>query len=61
MRTNTLRFFLSLVIACFFLVPLALISAFQDKEESAVRIEQGAIDIKVEFTPQQYLNTFGGQ
>lgn len=57
MRTNTLRFFLSLVIACFFLVPLALISAFQDKEESAVRIEQGAIDIKVEFTPQQYLNT----
>ncbi|QDT21572.1 hypothetical protein [Gimesia chilikensis] len=57
MRTNTLRFFLSLIISCFFLVPLAFIFAFQDKEESAVRIEQGAIDIEVQFTQQQYLNT----
>ncbi|HCO24364.1 MAG TPA: hypothetical protein DIT97_15485 [Gimesia maris] len=57
MRTNALRFLVSLFISCFFLVPLALIFAFQDKEESAVRIEQGAIDIKVQFTQQQYLNT----
>ncbi|HAH48316.1 MAG TPA: hypothetical protein DCM07_26425, partial [Planctomycetaceae bacterium] len=57
MRTNALRFLVSLFISCFFLVPLALIFAFQDKEESAVRIEQGAIDIKLQFTPQQYLNT----
>lgn len=57
MHTNPFRFFLSLVISCLFLVPLALIFAFHDKEESAVRIEQGAIDINVQFTPQQYLNT----
>ncbi|WP_417377709.1 hypothetical protein [Gimesia sp.] len=57
MHTISFRFFLSLIISCLFLVPIALIFAVQHKKESAVRIEQGAIDINVQFTPQQSLNT----
>ncbi|MFK7778448.1 MAG: hypothetical protein QM501_10125 [Gimesia sp.] len=58
MHTIAFRFFQHLVISCLFLVPLVVpASTSQDKEVSAVRIKQGAIDITLQFTPQRSLKT----